>query len=30
MMPALNIQFPKGENTSALGAAMLMKDYLKE
>jgi sugar (pentulose or hexulose) kinase len=30
MMPSLNIQFPKGKNTSALGAAMLMKDYLKK
>jgi sugar (pentulose or hexulose) kinase len=29
MMPKQNIQFPKGKNASALGAAMLMKDYLK-
>ena len=28
MMPEQNIQFPKGKNASALGAAMLMKDYL--
>jgi len=28
MMPNQNIQFPKGKNASALGAAMLMKDYL--
>jgi sugar (pentulose or hexulose) kinase len=28
MMPEQKIQFPKGENASALGAAMLMKDYL--
>lgn len=29
MMPEQNIQFPKGKNASALGAAMLMKDYLE-
>ena len=28
MMPEQNIQFPKGKNASALGAAMLMKAYL--
>jgi sugar (pentulose or hexulose) kinase len=28
MMPQQNIQFPEGRNASALGAAMLMKDYL--
>lgn len=28
MMPEQNIQFPKGKNASALGAAMLMKSYL--
>lgn len=28
MMPKQNIQFPEGKNASALGAAMLMKDYL--
>ncbi|MDC1277062.1 FGGY family carbohydrate kinase [Algibacter sp.] len=27
LMPEQNIQFPKGKNASALGAAMLMKDY---
>jgi sugar (pentulose or hexulose) kinase len=30
MMPQQNIQFLGGKNASALGAAMLMKDYLKE
>ncbi|PQB08905.1 hypothetical protein BST83_00645 [Polaribacter filamentus] len=30
MMPKQNIQFPEGKNASALGAALLMKDYLKE
>ena len=29
MMPNQKIVFPKGENASALGAALLMKDYLK-
>ncbi|MBU2929903.1 FGGY family carbohydrate kinase [Winogradskyella psychrotolerans] len=29
LMPEQKIQFPKGENASALGAALLMKDYLK-
>lgn len=29
MMPNQKIAFPKGENASALGAAMLMKDHLK-
>jgi sugar (pentulose or hexulose) kinase len=29
MMPNKKIAFPKGENASALGAAMLMKDHLK-
>ena len=29
LMPKQNIQFPEGKNASALGAAMLMKDYLK-
>ena len=29
MMPKQNIQFPSGKNASALGAAMLMKDYLQ-
>ena len=28
MMPNQNIQFPDGKNASALGAAMLMKNYL--
>jgi sugar (pentulose or hexulose) kinase len=28
MMPEQKIQFPSGKNASALGAAMLMKDYL--
>lgn len=28
MMPNQNIKFPDGKNASALGAAMLMKDYL--
>ena len=28
MMPKQNIQFPSGKNASALGAAMLMKDYI--
>jgi sugar (pentulose or hexulose) kinase len=28
LMPEQNILFPKGENASALGAALLMKDYL--
>ena len=28
LMPKQNIQFPKGKNASALGAAMLMKGYL--
>ncbi|WP_159020054.1 FGGY family carbohydrate kinase [Algibacter sp. L3A6] len=28
MMPNQKIKFPKGKNASALGAAMLMKDYL--
>ena len=30
MMPEQNIQFPDGKNASALGAAMLMKDYLNK
>lgn len=30
MMPKQNIQFPKGKNASALGAAMLMKDYFNK
>ena len=30
MMPKQNIQFPKGKNASALGAAMLMKEYLNK
>ncbi|MDA9335690.1 FGGY family carbohydrate kinase [Flavobacteriaceae bacterium] len=28
LMPMQNIQFPEGKNASALGAALLMKDYL--
>ncbi|WP_066219688.1 FGGY family carbohydrate kinase [Formosa haliotis] len=28
MMPEQHIQFPNGKNASALGAAMLMKDYI--
>ncbi|WP_158974007.1 FGGY family carbohydrate kinase [Cellulophaga sp. L1A9] len=28
LMPEQNIQFPEGKNASALGAALLMKDYL--
>lgn len=30
MMPKQNIQFPKGQNASALGAAMLMKGYFEK
>ncbi|MEP3838653.1 MAG: FGGY family carbohydrate kinase [Algibacter sp.] len=30
MMPKQNIQFPTGKNASALGAAMLMKDYFNQ
>lgn len=30
MMPEQKILFPKGENASALGAAMLMKNYLNQ
>jgi ribulose kinase len=30
MMPEQNIQFPKGKNASALGAAMLMKNYFNK
>ncbi|GAA3650270.1 FGGY family carbohydrate kinase [Flavivirga jejuensis] len=30
MMPNQSIQFPKGKNASALGAAILMKDYLNK
>ncbi|KJD35999.1 hypothetical protein PW52_05105 [Tamlana sedimentorum] len=30
MMPEQKIQFPSGKNASALGAAMLMKDYLNQ
>ncbi len=30
MMPKQSIRFPEGKNASALGAALLMKDYLKE
>jgi sugar (pentulose or hexulose) kinase len=29
MMPGQNIKFPEGKNTSALGAALLMKGYLE-
>ncbi|MDO7172389.1 FGGY family carbohydrate kinase [Mariniflexile sp. AS56] len=30
MMPNQHIQFPKGKNASALGAAMLMKEYFNQ